>query len=86
MSEPFDIKKLLTSPFTGLFWVKCTMIGLGICMIAFTGYGMWKAFIKKPEATTEQRAEKIINYYHQPKSTFGCASVRVSQYLTNRTK
>ena len=49
------------------------MIGLGICMIAFTGFGLYKAFIKKPLASTDQKADKIYNYYHQPRVTFGCA-------------
>ena len=77
MSEPFDLMKLLSSPFTGLYWVKCTMVGLGIAMICFVGFGMWKAFIKKPDATTQQKADTINNYYHDPRSTFGCATVRV---------
>jgi hypothetical protein len=83
MSEAFDIKKLLLSPMTGLYWVKCSMIGLGIGMLLFVGYGLWKAYIKKPDPTTAQRAETINNYYHQPKSTFGCATVKTydSQWL-----
>lgn len=77
MSESFDPIKMLSAPFTGLYWIKCMMIGLGIFMILFTGYGLWKAFIKKPDPSTNQRAETINNFYHQPRSTFGCATVKV---------
>ena len=76
MAEKFNIVKLLSSPFTGMYWVKSTMIGLGVFMIAFTGFGLYKAYIKKPDPTTEQKAEKIINYNSSPKSTFGCSSTR----------
>jgi hypothetical protein len=86
MSEPFSLIKMLSSPFTGMYWIKCTMIGLGIFMIAFTGYGLYKAYVKKPEATTTQRAETIINYNNQPRVTFGCASWKVREYLTNKEK
>jgi hypothetical protein len=79
MSEPFDWKKLLTSPFTGLYWVKVTMMGLGICMIGFVLYGMYKAYIKKPLPNTTQNADKIENYYYEPRHWgFGCATVKIS--------
>lgn len=74
MSEPFSLIKMFTSPFSLLYWVKCLMMGLGIFMIAFTGYGLYKAYIKKPLATTDQRAEQICNYYNQPRVSFGCAT------------
>lgn len=86
MSEPFDIKKMLLAPFTGLYWVKCLMIGLGIGMLVFTGIGLYRGYFKKPEPTTTQKAERIDNFYYQPKSTFGCASVRVKELADTHEK
>lgn len=74
--DQFDIKKLLTSPFTGLYWTKSLMIGLGIFCIVFVGYGLYKAYIKKPLPSTDQKAEVINNYNNQPHATFGCAMTR----------
>jgi len=79
MAEPFDIKKLVLSPLTGLYWVKAWMLGLGIFTILFVGYGLYKAYIKKPLPSTTQSADKIINHYYEPKSTFGCISIRAYQ-------
>jgi hypothetical protein len=84
MSEPFNLMKLLSSPFTGLYWVKCTMIALGIGMLGFVGYGMYKAYIKASPHTTEQNARVINNCYYQPRSTFGCASMRVYESKCQR--
>jgi hypothetical protein len=77
MAEPFDIKKLLTSPFTGLYWVKVIAIGAGIFFLVFDGYGLYKAYFKKPDPTTTQKADTINNKYnyYQPKQTFGCMHV-----------
>lgn len=87
MPELFDIKKLLTSPFTGMYWVKCTMMGLGIGMLIFIGYGLYKAYVKTPDPTTTQSAGNIENHYHNPRVTFGCASTRVYQkYPVNGVK
>ena len=72
MPEAFDVKKLVTSPFTGLYWVKSVMYGLGIGMLIFVAYGLYKAYIKRPEPTTEQKADVIYNRYYQPRQTFGC--------------
>lgn len=47
MPEPFDIKKLLTSPLTGLYWTKVVAIGLGIFTILVVGYTFWRAYGKK---------------------------------------
>lgn len=74
--EPFNIIKMLSGPFTGVYWAKILSIGFGLIIAAFVSFAVYKAYFKKPEPTTEQRAEKIINHYYQPKSTFGCASVR----------
>lgn len=79
----FSIKKLAKSPFTGLYWVKTIMMGLGLAFLIFVGYGVYKAYIK-PEPTTTQHAEEIINktdnHYNQPKAYLGCASVPVRLY------
>jgi hypothetical protein len=91
MSEPFDIKKLLSAPFTGLYWVKVVAIGCGIFVVVFVGYGLWKAYIKKPLPTTDQHADTIVNHYYEPKTgMFGCISMKAYQYgqekaLTNST-
>lgn len=79
MSEKFDIKKLLSSPMSGLYWVKCFMIGSGIFILLTVGYAIYKAFIKKPLPSTTQQAEQITNHYYtlEPKQTFGCISMRV---------
>lgn len=76
MSEKFDIKKLLSAPMTPLYWVKSTMFGLGIGMLVFVGYGLYKAYIKLPPPTTDQHAEAISNYTTPVKVYFGCAHIR----------
>ena len=48
-TEPIDIKKAVTSPFTGLFWIKTFMYGLGLSALIFIGFGVYKAYFKKPE-------------------------------------
>jgi hypothetical protein len=80
MSEPFNLVKLISGPFTGVYWAKILSIGFGLVLATFVGFGVWKAYFKKPEPTTSQRAEQIVNYYYQPKSTFGCASTRAWEY------
>ena len=92
MVESFDPLKLVTSPFTGMFWVKTIMFGLGLACLGFIGYGVYLAYFATPDPTTTQnnRAAAITYHYHQPKATFGCASYQVNEYyrdrLTNRTK
>ena len=71
MAEPFDIFKMLKSPFTGIYWVKSLMIGLGIFAILVVGYAIYKAYIR-PAPTTAQKAEQIVNYNYTPQQTFGC--------------
>lgn len=61
MSEAFDIKKLLKSPLTGLYWTKTIMFGLGITVLLFVGYAVYKAYVKKPESTQTIRAEEGSN-------------------------
>jgi len=87
VSEGFNLSKLLSSPFTGLYWVKCTVFGLGIGMILFVAVGMWKAYFRRPDPTTTQRAETIENHYNTPKATFGCASTKTYiKYPVNALK
>lgn len=91
MAESFDWKKLLSSPFTGLYWVKVVALGCGIFTLVFVGYGLYKAFIKKPLPTTDQDAQTIVNHNYDVKpGMFGCMSMRVYQYeherLTNSTR
>lgn len=57
MSEPFDAGKLVKSPFTGLFWVKVVMYMLGMLTLVFVGYGVYKAYFKKPDPTQHQTQE-----------------------------
>jgi len=47
--EKIDLKKAVTSPFTGLYWVKTIMFGLGLACLFFVGYAVYKAYFKKPE-------------------------------------
>jgi len=54
MEEKFDLKKLLTSPFTGLYWTKVVMIGLGLIVLLFVGYAVYKAYVKKAEPSQRQ--------------------------------
>lgn len=58
MSEEFDIKKLLMSPFSGIYWTKTVMFILGACVIFVVGYAVYKAYIKKPDSTQTIRAGK----------------------------
>lgn len=53
-AEKFDIMKLLKSPFTGLYWTKTLMLGLGLLVLSFLGYAVYKAYIKKPPPTQTQ--------------------------------
>ncbi len=73
MTEPFDFMKLIKSPFTGLYWVKSVMLGLGIFALLITVYAYYKAFIKKPLPATTQNAEQITNYNYTLRQTFGCS-------------
>jgi hypothetical protein len=49
VAEPIDLKKAVTSPFTGLYWIKTVMYGLGLSALLFIGYGVYKAYFKKAE-------------------------------------
>lgn len=82
----FSITKLFAGLFTGDYWGKLIAFGLGFIVVGFLSFAVYKAFVKKPEPTTTQKAEMIVNYNNQPRISFGCASWKVSESLTNRTK
>jgi len=93
LSESFDPVKLVTSPFTGMFWVKIIMFGLGLAFLGMVGWAVYKAYFNPDPTTTQNnQAREIVYHYHQPKTSFGgCASYQVSEYyrdrsITNRTK
>ena len=78
MAEKFSFTKLIQSPFTGIYWVKCLMLGLGIFLILGIGYTGYKAVVKP---TSDQRAQTIINHNYNPVAHIGgCASVPVKNY------
>jgi hypothetical protein len=49
--EKIDLVKAATSPFTGLYWIKCIMFGLGIGFLVLIGFAVKKAFFTKSQAT-----------------------------------
>lgn len=55
--ESFDIKKMVASPFTGLYWVKTVMFSLGAVVLFFISFAVYKAYIKKPEPSQAIHAE-----------------------------
>lgn len=71
----FSITKLFAGLFTGDYWGKLIAFGLGFIVLGFLGFAVYRAYIK-PLPTTSQKAEAIVNYNHQPRVTFGCASWR----------
>jgi hypothetical protein len=78
MAEPFDIVKLIKSPFTSIYWVKIIALSFGIFVLFGIGYTGYKAVTK---STTEQSAQSIVNHNYQPEAHFGgCASVPVKMY------
>jgi hypothetical protein len=83
--EKFNLIKAITSPFTGLYWVKTVMFSLGAAALLFIGYGVYKAYFKKPPHTTEQNAEAIYNYNYTPKM-FGFGCIRMDKRLDNKTQ
>lgn len=85
MSEAFSITKLAKSPFTGIFWLKCIMFGLGIGCLAFIGWGVYKAYFKTHDPTTTQQAEQINNPAQNMKmSPFSCTNVKVFEYYRKK--
>ena len=55
--EAFNLKKLLSSPFTGLYWTKTVMFLLGGTGILVIGFAVYKAYFKRPEPTQAIKAE-----------------------------
>ena len=72
----FSVTKLFSGFLTGDYWGKLIAFGLGFIVLGFISFAVYKAYIKKPEPTTNQKAEEIINYNNQPRVSFGCASWR----------
>ena len=83
MSEPFDIGKMVAGWATGGYWGKLISFGLGFVVLGFVGFAIYKAYIKIPEPTTNQRAETIINRYITPTPHFGCATVKIYENPSN---
>jgi len=74
MSEPFDIVKMISSPFTGIYWIKVVMLGIGLFVVFGVGYTGYKAVTK---STTDQTATTIVNHNYQPNVHFGgCATLK----------
>lgn len=74
MSEQFNVVKLLTSPFTGIYWIKVIALGIGIFVVFGIGYTGYKAVTK---TTTTQSAQTIVNHNYQPNVHFGgCATFK----------
>lgn len=83
----FSVTKLFSGLLTGDYWGKLIAFGLGFIVLGFIGFAVYKAYIKKPEPTTSQSAEKIYNRYYEPKSTWGCATIKVyEKYPINATR
>jgi hypothetical protein len=60
--EKIDLVKAVTSPFTGLYWVKTIMYCLGASALVFIGFGVYKAYFKKPmpnQAITVQEGGQV---------------------------
>ena len=73
---PFSLTKMVAGWASGDYWGKLISFGLGFIVLGFVGFAVWKAYVKKPEPSTNQRAETIVNYNHQPRISFGCSSWR----------
>ena len=61
MSEPFSVRKLLTSPFTLMYWVKVVMIGGGIIFLFFVGNAIHKEYFKPKPPTTTMGTVGVVN-------------------------
>ena len=59
MAEPFEIKKAVE--LSGVTIFKSLKFGLIFLAILGIGYGVYKAYFKKPPDTTTQKAEQIVN-------------------------
>ena len=90
MAEPIDIKKLVAYPATPIFWWKSVLYGLGIGMLVFVGWAVWKAYFKKPDSTQTIHAEtgsnvKVIQYNERKKTLIPFVEAYVDQRSGNDT-
>jgi len=46
--EKVDLVKAVRSVATPVYWIKSLMYGLGIACLLFIGFGVYKAYFKKP--------------------------------------
>ena len=60
-------------------WVGGILGGLAIAWIVYAGL---IRPVTKPNPSTQQKAETIVNYNSQPKATFGCAHVIIKKEPT----
>jgi hypothetical protein len=68
--EKFNLIKAITSPFTGLYWVKTVMFSLGALVLLFVGFAVYKAYFKKPlpnQAITVQEGGTVTIRNEAPK-------------------
>ena len=59
MSDPFSFKKLIASPFTGMYWIKVIMFMFGMGFILMVVRAFYIAYIHPPK--TQTQAVQIIN-------------------------
>lgn len=66
-------------------YVGGTLLGLGLAWSIYAGIIRPTT---KPNPTTTQRAENITNftYNNTPRSSFGCATVKIYEKYRNETK
>ena len=79
MSEKFDWSKALDLSLSALgksssIWIKGGLVTFAVVVI---GWSLWNTFHPKATKTTQQTADKIDNYYNNPKATFGCTAVKM---------
>ncbi len=56
------IKAAVTAPVTPVYWVKTVMYGLGMLSLFLIGFGVYKAYFKKPlpnQAITVQEGGQV---------------------------
>jgi thiosulfate reductase cytochrome b subunit len=82
--DKFNPVKMVAGLATGTHWAKTIMFSLSAGFLIFIGLGVYRGYFKKAEPTTEQKAKRIENYYHQPRVTFGCAHWKGTEIPVNR--
>lgn len=55
MAENFDVKKLVTSPFTGVFWVKTIVYMMAMAFLLAVGYGVYRWYFKREITQTQHQ-------------------------------